>query len=247
MSFINGILIVTMGEIGPILYSVSNKLRSLLISPVKGYGRGLMSVTGHLFGAESFDKLEEMFDYVIKISVYTSLAIMIAFIFIRNYAFSLFSITGMEDRIFWIAVGGSVIITTSAVSRIASKMLDGFGKSPYSLAITIIKVAFECILIYYLAKWMPDGYPVVIGITISEIVSSIAYYKLLKYMFKHFDEEYKLKYTVKAFTIKRKDKREKLKEQRRQRREQHKQYIEEKRQKRKKRAKQTEFDEKISN
>ena len=239
MSFINGILLVTMGEMGPILYSVSNKLRSLLISPVKGYGRGLMSVTGHLFGAESFDKLEDMFNYVIKVSVYTSLAIMIAFIFIRNYAFSLFSITGMEDRIFWIAVGGTVIVTTSAVSRIASKMLDGFGKSLYSLAITIIKVAFECILIYYLAKLMPDGYPVLIGIAISEIFSSIIYYKFLKYLFKHFGEEYKFKYTVKTFTIKRKDKREKLKEQRRQRRQQRKQHVEEKMQERKEKREQS--------
>lgn len=69
MSFINVILIGTMGAIGPILYSVSNKIRTLLNAPIKGYGRGLMSVKGHLFGAEQFDKLEEMYNYVLKISV----------------------------------------------------------------------------------------------------------------------------------------------------------------------------------
>ncbi len=58
-----------MGAIGPILYSVSNKIRTLLNAPIKGYGRGLMSVKGHLFGAEQFDKLEEMYNYVLKISV----------------------------------------------------------------------------------------------------------------------------------------------------------------------------------
>ncbi|WP_296894081.1 MATE family efflux transporter [uncultured Methanobrevibacter sp.] len=45
-SFINSTLIMTMGPIGPILYSVSNKLKTLLVAPVRGYGRGLMSVTG---------------------------------------------------------------------------------------------------------------------------------------------------------------------------------------------------------
>ena len=54
-SFINSTLIMTMGAVGPILYSVSNKIETFLIAPVRGYGRGLMSVTGHLFGAEKFD------------------------------------------------------------------------------------------------------------------------------------------------------------------------------------------------
>ena len=208
MSFVNGILLVTMGEIGPILYSVSNKLRTLLTAPARGFGRGLMSVTGHLFGAEHFDELEEMFNYVLKVSVYTTLVLMIIFFFIRTYAFSLFSIVGMDDTIFWISAGGIIIVTTSAVSRIASKMLDGFGKSLYSLLLTIIKVAFECILIYFLAELIPTGYPVLIGITIAEIFSSIVYYWFLKRLFRNFNKEYEFKYTVKAFTIKRKDKRE---------------------------------------
>ena len=208
MSFVNGILLMTMGEIGPILYSVSNKLRTLLIAPAKGFGRGLMSVTGHLFGAENFDNLEEMFKYVLKVSVYTSLVIMILFFFIRTYAFSLFSINGMEDTIFWISAGGIIIITTSAVSRIASKMLDGFGKSLYSLALTIIKVGFECILIYFLAQLIPTRYPVLTGILIGEVFGAIVYYLFLRYLFRNFDKEYEFKYTVKAFAIKRKDKRE---------------------------------------
>ena len=38
-TFINGILIVALGNIGPVLYSASNKLKTLLSAPVKGYGR----------------------------------------------------------------------------------------------------------------------------------------------------------------------------------------------------------------
>ena len=212
MSFINVILIGTMGEIGPILYSVSNKIRTLLNAPIRGYGRGLMSVTGHLFGAEKFDSLEEMFNYVLKVAVTTSVIVMIVFFFIRNYVFSLFSITGMENAIFWIAVGGLVINTALPFSMISSKMLDGFGKSLYSLLITVFKVALECTLIFTITQFITDGSSVLIGIMISEIISAIVYYKFLKYLFKHFDEEYKFKYTVKAFTIKRKEKRELMRE-----------------------------------
>jgi len=79
-SFINGILIATTGKIGPILYSVANKQKTLLIAPVRAYGRGLMSVTGHLFGAHKFDDLYSMFKYVLNLSLITTLCIMIFFI-----------------------------------------------------------------------------------------------------------------------------------------------------------------------
>ena len=203
---------MTMGDIGPILYSVSLKLRTLLIAPVRGYGRGLMSVTGHLFGAEKFDELEEMFKYVLKIAIYTTLVVMIAFIFLREYAFGLFSITGMENEIFWIAIGGTVIMVLTPISTISAKMLDGFGKSMYSLMFTIIKVIFEVALIVLLANSISNGACVLIGILFSEILSSIIYYLFMRYLFNNFDEEYKLKYTVKTFNIKRKEKIEKLRE-----------------------------------
>ena len=216
---------------GPILYSVSSKLRTLLTAPARGFGRGLMSVAGHLFGAEHFDELEEMFKYVLKVSVYTSLAIMIVFFFIRTYAFSLFSIVGMDETVFWISVGGIIIVTTSAVSRIASKMLDGFGKSLYSLLFTIIKIGSECALIYILVILMPKGYPVLLGILIGEIFGSIIYYWFLRYLFRNFNKEFEFKYTVKTFTIKRKDKMQKRMEEIKQDREEFHKNVKEKTQK----------------
>ena len=206
MSFINSILLMTMGGIGLVLYSVAIKLRTLLIAPVRGYGRGLMSVTGHLFGAEKFDELEKMFKYVLKIAIVTTLVVMIAFIFLREYLFGLFSITGMGNEIFWIAIGGTVIMMLTPISMISAKMMDGFGKSMYSLMFTIIKVVFEMALIVVLANTISNGACVLIGIICSELLSSIIYYLFLRRLFNNFDEEYKLKYTVKTFNIKRKEK-----------------------------------------
>ena len=198
-SFINGILIMTTGEIGPILYSISNKIKTLLVSPVRGYGRALMSVTGHLFGAHKFDELKRMYKYTLKVSFLTILAVMIVFIFLRDYVFSCFSINGMETEVFWIAIFGTVIMLSIPFSMISSKMLDGFGKSMYSLLFTFIKIIFEMVLIYGLNLVYNSGGCVLIGITISEILFAFIYYVFLRYLFKNFDETYENRETVKTF------------------------------------------------
>lgn len=198
-SFINSVLIMTMGAIGPILFSTSNKLKTLLMAPAKGYGRGLMSVIGHLFGAEKFDDLNEMYKYSLKISLMTAAVIMIAFIFVRDYAFNLFSITGMETEVFWIAIGGTFIILAETISKISSKMLDGFGMSMYSLVFTIFKVVLEVILIYILTLFLTDGSSILIGITVTVIVISVGYYIFLRHLFNTFEERYENRSTVKTF------------------------------------------------
>ena len=198
-SFINGILTITMGPIGPVLYSASNKLKTLLSAPVKGYGRALMSVTGHLFGAHKFDELNEMYKYALKVSLITTVVVMIAFIILRNYAFSFFSITGMQTEIYWIAILGTVIMLSIPFSIISSKMLDGFGKSMYSLLFTFIKIGLETGLIYVLNNMLANGNCVLIGITVTEIIFAIVYYVFLRYLFKNFDKKYENKDVVKTF------------------------------------------------
>ena len=198
-SFINGILLMTMGEIGPVLYSVANKLETLLISPIRSYGRALMSVTGHLFGAHEFDQLNEMYKYTLKVSIMTTAVVMIAIIILRDYAFSFFSITGMEREIFWITIFGTIIILSMPFGMISSKMLDGFGKSMYSLLFTALKIGLETCLIYVLYNLLSNGNCVLIGITVTEIVFAIVYYLFLRYLFNNFDKKYENKDVVKTF------------------------------------------------
>ena len=198
-SFINSTLILTMGQNGPILYSIANKIKTLLIAPVRGYGRGLMSVTGHLFGAEKFDELNEMFKYVLKISLITTLVVVVVFDIFRNQIFGLFSVTGLETEIWYIAVYGTFIMILMPVSMIAAKMLDGFGKSYYSLAFTVIKIISSVLIIYGLSVVMHDGRCVLIGLLGSEAISTIIYYVFLKYLFNNFDRKYGDRGVVKTF------------------------------------------------
>ncbi|WP_296889205.1 MATE family efflux transporter [uncultured Methanobrevibacter sp.] len=193
-------LIATTGEIRPILYSITNKIKTLLVSPTRGYGRALMSVTGHLFSAHKFDELNKMYKYVLEVSFITTLVVMIAFIIIRDYAFSLFSINGMGTEVFWIAIVGTVMMLTIPFSMISGKMLDGFGKSMYSLFFTVVKIGLEVAFIYGLyITVLPDGSCVMIGLTVSEILIAIIYYLFLRHIFENFDKEYKDKKTVKTF------------------------------------------------
>ncbi|WP_458404141.1 MATE family efflux transporter [Methanobrevibacter sp.] len=199
ISFINSVLIATTGEMGPILYAASNKLKTLLLAPVRGYGRGLMSVTGHLFGARKFDELMSMFKYALNVSLITMFIIMCLFFLVRDYVFGLFSITGMDNIIFWIGVLGTVIMLAIPVSMISSKMLDGLGKSVYSLIFTFLKVIFGMLVVYVLSFIFTDGGCVLIGILISEVVFAIVYYLFLNHQFKNFDEVFREKSTVKTF------------------------------------------------
>ena len=190
---------MTMGDIGPVLYSASNKLKTLVSSPIKGYGRALMSVTGHLFGAREFDELNEMYKYALKVSFITTVVVMTAFIILREYACSFFSITGMQTEIFWIAILGTVILLSIPFSIISSKMLDGFGKSMYSLLFTLLKIGIETGLIYVLNIMLANGSCVLIGITVTEIIFAIVYYVFLRYLFNNFDRKYENKEVVKTF------------------------------------------------
>ena len=198
-SFINSTLIMTTGPMGPILYSISNKIKNMLIAPTRGYGRGLMSVSGHLFGATKFNELDKMYKYALKVSIITTIIIMIIFDIFRNDIFALFSVTGMETEIFWIAIVGTVIMAITPISIISSKMLDGFGKSIYSMILLVIKIVIEIAVIYVLSNLTHDGMSVLIGILITEIIGSALYYLFLRYLFNNFDKEYKGKGVVKIF------------------------------------------------
>ena len=198
-SFINSILTITMGPVGPILYSVSNKVKTLVIAPVRGFGRALMSVTGHLFGAHKFDELEEMFRYVLRISFAVMVVVMIVVIFLRDYIFGLFSITGMESEVAVIVGFGTILMLSVPFSMISSKMLDGFGKSMYSLLFTIVFIAMEVGLIYLLFIHSAS-HCVLIGITVVELTAAIIYYIFLRYLFRNFTKKYDGKSTVRNFS-----------------------------------------------
>ena len=78
-------------------------------------------------------------------------------------------------------------------------MLDGFGKSLYSLALTLLKISLEIGVTYVLLNFMPGGSAILLGITFGEVVVSVIYYVFLRYLFLTFEDTYRDRQTVKNF------------------------------------------------
>lgn len=187
--FINSTLLKDLGQIGVLLYSTSTKLQDILITPIKGYGRGLMSISAQLFGSKKIDDLKSLYYYVLKVSLATMSVVSIVFMVFRDYIYHSFSIWGMELGVTYIAVLGAFILLSRAVMVMTSKMLDGFGKSYYNLIFTIILVFLQLGLIYGLDYILPYGFSVLVGILLSQVIISIALFIFLEYTFKKFEKQ----------------------------------------------------------
>lgn len=185
-TFINGVLTQELGPKGILLYATSSKIKDLLMAPVKGFGRGLMSVTGHLFGAKDIDNLKEMYKYVLKIALVYSFIISIVFIYFRYNIFQTFKIINMNASVTAISMAGVIILLSVPLSMISSKMLDGFGKSYYSLALTILTIAFEIGLISIIRVEIPYGISVLISITIAQFLAGIVNVLIINTLFRRF-------------------------------------------------------------
>ena len=66
-------------------------------------------------------------------------------------------------------------------------MIDGFGKSYYSLLPTALKIVLMMILISLLRHYFPKGVSVLVSISICELMMAIIYYFILKFLFKRFE------------------------------------------------------------
>lgn len=200
MLFFNKILIAQLGQIGILLYSTASRIESIMISPQKAFGRSLISISGHLFGAGRIDDLKDLYNNVLKKAIIIALISTIIFFFIREYGFALFSVTGASTSIFYIALAAIVIIPFNEISVMSGKVLDGMGKSYHTLFLTIGIILYEIIIVTLLSPIFKQGVCVLLGILIGEITFAIIYYILLKYIFKT-NGENKIKDIIKTKRI----------------------------------------------
>ena len=200
MLFFNKILIAQLGQIGILLYSTASRIESIMISPQKAFGRSLISISGHLFGAGRIDDLKDLYNHVVKKAIIIALISTIIFFFIRDYGFALFSVTNASTSIFYIALAAIVIIPFNEISVMSGKVLDGMGKSYHTLFLTIGIILYEIIIVTLLSPIFKQGVCVLLGILIGEITFAIIYYILLKYIFKT-NGENKIKDIIKTKRI----------------------------------------------
>ena len=166
------------------LYSTASRIQSLIISPQKAFGRALLTVSGHLYGAKKLDDLKRIYAYVLKISMSIALITTVVFFFIRDYGFALFSVTGAEISVFYIALAAIIIIPVTEISEMSEKVLDGMGKSYYALILTVGVIIYEILLVLLLEPIFTSGVCVLLGILIGEVTLAIVYYALFRHLSK---------------------------------------------------------------
>ena len=180
MMFINSVLIAQLGQIGVLLYSTASQIEQLISSPQSSFSGSMVTICGQLFGANKIQKLNEIYNYSLKISLSFSIILTVIFFFIRDYGFALFSVTGVETSVFYIALFGIFIVSAANVSKLSNKILDGLGKSYHSLILTIGLILFEIISITLLAPILTSGVCVLIGIFLGEVIFAIIVYIIIK-------------------------------------------------------------------
>ncbi|WP_458405754.1 MATE family efflux transporter [Methanobrevibacter sp.] len=184
MMYFNRILIEQLGSIGVLLYATSLNIESFIVSPEIAFGKAALTISGHLYGAEDYDKLKEIYRYSLIVSISLVIVTAIAFFFVRDYVFGLFSVTNVEKSVFYIALVGIFLLPCEQVIVMSNKILDGMGKSYHSLILSNGTIIFEIILTTLLAPILTQGVCVLMGIFITELIFAVAYFILIQDMLK---------------------------------------------------------------
>ena len=64
----------------------------------------------------------------------------------------MFSVTGVPESVFYIALAGIIIVPFRGITAVTEKMLDGMGKSFYELLLTLGSIIYEISIVYLLLK-----------------------------------------------------------------------------------------------
>lgn len=178
-----------MGQVGVLLFSVSSKIEDLLKTPTESFGNGLMSVSGHLYGAKKFDKAKELYRYVLEVNLVASIIVSFAFFLLRDYIYKSFSVVNMETSIFWIAIFGAVILISRPFSAIPAKMVDGFGKSYYPFVLNMFKLGLKVGILVFCKDILPFGLCILLALSLEQVVFAFVYYGFIKWLFNRIEKQ----------------------------------------------------------
>ena len=82
--YFNRIIIQQLGNIGILLFTTSMKLENLVTSPQKALQNALTTISGQLYGANELEKLRDIFNYTLEISMGLAFVCAIVFFFVRR-------------------------------------------------------------------------------------------------------------------------------------------------------------------
>ena len=91
-----------------------------------------------------------------------------------------------ETQIFYIGIFAVFIIISFPFSHVALKILDGFGKSQYSLLFIILRVTTQIAIIILLEDIFSYVTCVLIGLTAGVMIFACIYYIFLRFLLRRY-------------------------------------------------------------
>ena len=141
----NIILITYFGATAVVLYTLFNNLQNVIASPTRGGARGLLTISGHLFGARKFDEIKSLLKYGFKLGYKLTIVSCLITVLIFGFGFHFYN--GLIQTIFHSLIPNEMVILFISIliicflvpiSFICSNIMDGLGKSVYSFLFLLI-------------------------------------------------------------------------------------------------------------
>ena len=159
---------------------------------------GLLTISGHLFGARKFDEIKSLLKYGFKLGYKLTIVSCLITVLIFGFGFHFYNelikiifnhLIPNEMVILFIFI--LIICFLLPISFICSNMMDGLGKSVYSLIcsmiLIILIVSFSFLFIFYTSYGILG---VFIAIVLSEIIISVIYFVTLIWIIKNLEKKH---------------------------------------------------------
>lgn len=178
----NYLLVLVSGTIAVATYTAGMRLIQLSMIPLIGFGTALLTVAGASYGARNYKKLQDSFNYTLKLGLIVSTAMAIIFYFFApqiSMIFAYSSSAELAPRIAELIQIMIIFIYAVCLGMVSAMLFQGVGKGTTSLVLTFIRaLLLEVVFSYLFGVVFAMGeqgvyYGVVLGGFIGGLISFI--------------------------------------------------------------------------
>ena len=178
----NYLLVLVSGTIAVATYTAGMRLIQLSMIPLIGFGTALLTVAGASYGARNYKKLQDSFNYTLKLGLLVSTAMAIIFYFFApqiSMIFAYSSSAELAPRIAELIQIMIIFIYAVCLGMVSAMLFQGVGKGTTSLVLTFIRaLLLEVVFSYLFGVVFAMGeqgvyYGVVLGGFIGGLISFI--------------------------------------------------------------------------
>lgn len=178
----NYLLVLVSGTIAVATYTAGMRLIQLSMIPLIGFGTALLTVAGASYGARNYKKLQDSFNYTLKLGLLVSTAMAIIFYFFApqiSMIFAYSSSAELAPRIAELIQIMIIFIYAVCLGMVSAMLFQGVGKGTTSLVLTFIRaLLLEVVFSYLFGVIFAMGeqgvyYGVVLGGFIGGLISFI--------------------------------------------------------------------------